>query len=114
MGECIFCEIVKGNIKSEIVYEDENVLAFKDLNAQAPVHTLIIPKKHISTINDLGESDGELVGKLFAAAKDLAKSEGISEPGYRLVMNCNEGGGQSVFHIHLHLLGGRQMRWPPG
>ncbi|MCG8013774.1 MAG: histidine triad nucleotide-binding protein [Candidatus Thiodiazotropha weberae] len=96
------------------VYEDDDVLAFRDINPQAPCHVLIIPKKHISTLNDLTEQDAELVGKLYLAAAKVAKQEGIDEAGYRTVMNCNEQAGQTVFHIHLHLLGGRRMNWPPG
>lgn len=114
MSDCLFCKMVEGEIKADVVYEDDEVLAFRDINPQAPVHVLIIPKKHISTINDLQETDASLVGKMYLAAKDIAKQSGIADEGYRAVMNCNAGAGQTVFHIHLHLLGGRGMQWPPG
>ena len=114
MTDCIFCKIISGDIPGDIVYQNDDVLAFRDLNAQAPTHILVIPKKHISTINDLQAEDAELVGKMYLAAKQIAKDEGIDESGYRAVMNCNAGAGQTVFHIHLHILGGRGMSWPPG
>lgn len=114
MSECIFCKIAKGEIAAEIVYEDEEVVAFRDLNPQAPTHILLIPRKHIPTTNDLTEEDGGLMGKLLLAARDIARQEGIAEAGYRTVLNCNAAAGQTVFHIHLHLLGGRPMGWPPG
>ncbi|MCG7871736.1 MAG: histidine triad nucleotide-binding protein [Candidatus Thiodiazotropha lotti] len=114
MSDCLFCKFVSGEISPQTVYEDDDVLAFRDINPQAPCHVLIIPKKHISTLNDLTEQDAELVGKLYLAAAKVAKQEGIDEAGYRTVMNCNEQAGQTVFHIHLHLLGGRRMNWPPG
>jgi len=114
MTDCIFCKIILGDIPGDIIYQDDDVLAFRDLNPQAPTHFLVIPKKHISTINDLQSEDAELVGKLYLAAKQVAKDEGIAESGYRAVMNCNAGAGQTVFHIHLHVLGGRGMSWPPG
>ena len=112
MKNCIFCSIIKGNIPSEKLYEDYKVLAFKDVNAQAPEHFLVIPKEHISTPNDA--TDEALLGKLNTTAVMIAKERGFSESGYRLVMNCNSDGCQSVFHIHLHCLGGRQLNWPPG
>jgi histidine triad (HIT) family protein len=112
--DCIFCKIVAGDIDADIVYQSEELVGFRDLNPQAPTHVLIIPRRHISTINDITESDAELIGQLFVAAKEIAAQEGISEPGYRVTMNCNAGAGQSVFHVHLHLLGGRQFTWPPG
>jgi histidine triad (HIT) family protein len=96
----------------DTVYEDDDVLAFRDINAQAPVHILIIPKKHVATLNEL--DDPMLAGQLLLAATQLAKQEGLAESGYRTIFNCNGDGGQEVFHLHLHLLGGRQMRWPPG
>ncbi|MCF6235988.1 MAG: histidine triad nucleotide-binding protein [Gammaproteobacteria bacterium] len=114
MGNCLFCKMVAGDIKPDVVYEDDSVLAFRDLNPQAPVHILVIPKKHISTINDMSHDDELLIGKLYMAAKKITKQEGISEDGYRAVINCNKDGGQAVYHIHLHLLGGRSMVWPPG
>ena len=114
MADCLFCKMAGGVIQPDTVYEDEDVLAFRDINPQAPVHILIIPKQHIATINDLRPEHNELVGKLFQAARHLAEQEGISERGYRIVMNCNAEAGQTVFHVHLHLLGGRGMGWPPG
>ena len=112
--DCLFCKIVAGDIPADIIYESESALAFRDINPQAPTHVLVIPRKHISTINDIDEADRELVGDLYMAAKAIAVDEGIDEFGYRAVMNCNEGAGQSVFHIHLHVLGGRGLSWPPG
>ncbi len=114
MSETLFLKIIKRKIPADIVYETEDVLAFRDINPQAPVHVLIIPKVHIRTVNDLMTDQAELIGKLFLAAKEIAQKEGLSEDGYRLVMNCNEAAGQMVFHIHLHLLGGRVFTWPPG
>ena len=114
MSDCLFCNMINGEIQPDTVYEDDDVLAFRDINPQAPMHFLVIPKRHISTINDLNSDDAELVGKLYLAAKQVAEQEGIAEDGFRTVMNCNAGAGQSVFHIHLHVLGGRGMQWPPG
>ena len=111
---CIFCKIANGELESEIVYQDEDVLAFQDINPQAPTHILCIPRKHISTTNELTEDDEAVTGKLLLTASQLAKQLGFAEDGYRLVMNCNGHAGQTVFHIHLHLLGGRHMSWPPG
>ena len=110
----IFNKIINKEIPAEIVYEDDEVMAFEDVNAQAPIHILIIPKKEIPTINDIDESDMRLVGKLVFIAKKIAVDKKINSDGYRLIMNCNDNGGQSVFHIHLHLMGGRKMHWPPG
>ena len=114
MSDCLFCKIRDGVISGDIVFEDEDVLAFNDVNPQAPVHVLIIPKKHIPTVNDLSTGDEAIMGKLFSAAKTIASQQGLSDDGYRLVVNCNERAGQSVFHIHMHLLAGRDMAWPPG
>jgi histidine triad (HIT) family protein len=114
MDDCIFCKIAAGEIPAEIVYDDDAVTAFRDLNPQAPTHVLVIPKHHIGTLNDLSADDEASVGRLFTAARDIAKREGFAESGYRTVINCNADGGQTVFHIHLHLLGGRPMHWPPG
>ncbi len=114
MSDCLFCKMVAGEIKPDVVYEDDQVLAFRDIGPQAPTHVLVIPKKHISTSNDIQREDAQLIGALYLAAKQVAAAEGIAEEGYRTVMNCNAGAGQAVFHIHLHLLGGRPMRWPPG
>lgn len=112
--DCIFCKIINGELPSKVVYEDDHVLAFHDLSPQAPTHVLIIPKKHISTLNDLQDEDAALVGRLQLTAARLAKEFGFAEDGYRVVMNCNEAGGQTVWHIHMHLLGGRTLTWPPG
>jgi len=112
--ECLFCKMVSGQIKPNTVYEDDDVLAFKDINPQAPVHVLVIPKKHTATLNDLKPADAGLVGKLLLTAARIARDSGIAESGYRTVLNCNVDAGQSVFHVHLHLLGGRVMHWPPG
>lgn len=114
MSDCLFCKMVSGEIQPDVVYEDEHVLAFRDMHPQAPVHVLVIPKAHISTLNDLDERHAEVMGRMFLAAKQVAKQEGIDESGFRTVMNCNGDGGQTVFHIHLHVLGGRGMAWPPG
>ena len=114
MSDCLFCKMVSGEIKPDTVYEDENVLAFRDISPQAPHHVLVIPKRHISTLNDLDERDAELVGQLSLAAAKVAEQEGVAEAGYRTVMNCNTAGGQTVFHIHMHVLAGRQLTWPPG
>jgi histidine triad (HIT) family protein len=114
MADCLFCKMVAGEIKPNVVLETDDVLAFRDINPQAPIHVLVIPKAHIATINDLQPQQAELMGKLYLAAKQVAEHEGVAEAGYRTVMNCNRAGGQEVFHIHLHVLGGRQMRWPPG
>jgi histidine triad (HIT) family protein len=112
MTDCLFCKMVNGDIKPDVVFEDNNVLAFKDIDPKAPVHILIIPKRHISTLNDL--DDAELGGQLLQTAAKLAKQLGLADDGYRTVFNCNQHGGQAVYHLHLHLLGGRQMAWPPG
>jgi len=114
MEETIFDKIISKEMPSDIVYEDDNYLAFKDINPQAPIHILIIPKKRIATINDIDKADAENIGNMIFIAKNIAKSLDIAEDGYRLVFNCNNYGGQTVYHIHLHLLGGRQFGWPPG
>ncbi len=111
---CLFCKIAAGEIAAELVYENDSVLAFRDINPQAPTHILIIPRKHIATINDINTNDAELIGSLYLAAGKLAAQEGFAEEGYRVTMNCNAGAGQTVFHIHLHLMGGRPLGWPPG
>lgn len=110
--DCLFCKIIEGEIPFDKLYEDDRVLAFKDISAQAPEHFLVIPKEHISTLNDT--DDASLLGQLSLTAIQIAKERGFAENGYRLAMNCNADGGQSVFHIHLHCLGGRKMAWPPG
>lgn len=114
MSEDLFLKIIAREIPAEIVYETDDVLAFRDINPKAPLHVLIVPKRRIPTINDIESGDEKLVGKLFSAARHIAAEEGVSEDGYRVVMNCNEAAGQTVFHIHLHLLGGRSLGWPPG
>ena len=114
MTDTIFSKIIAGEIPADIVYDNDEVLAFRDINPQAPVHILIVPKKPIPTLNDLTEQDAGLVGKLYLAAKQIAADLGVAEKGYRTLINCNKDGGQDVFHLHLHLLAGRQMRWPPG
>ena len=114
MSDCLFCKIVKGEIPAEIVAENDHALAFRDINPQAPTHILIIPRKHIATLNDLEENDAELMGEMVLAAKDLAEQEGIAESGYRTGFNCNADAGQTVWHVHLHLMGGRKFNWPPG
>jgi histidine triad (HIT) family protein len=114
MEDCIFCKIVKHSIPAKIVLENENIVAFEDLHPQAPTHILIIPKKHIATLNDTKPEDQGLLGELILTATAIAKDRHISSSGYRLVCNTNPGAGQSVFHIHFHLLGGRSLAWPPG
>lgn len=114
MTDCLFCKMVAGDIQPDVVFEDDEVLAFRDANPQAPLHVLVIPKTHIATANELTAETAGVLGKMYLAAKQIAADAGVAEPGYRMVMNCNAGAGQSVFHIHLHLLGGRPMHWPPG
>lgn len=111
---CLFCKIAQGEIPANVVYEDDQIKAFRDIAPQAPTHILIIPKEHIETINDIGSQHQALFGKIILTAKQLAAQEGLSDRGYRLVFNVNNDGGQAVYHIHLHLLGGRQLTWPPG
>ena len=113
-NDCLFCRIVDGNLSADIVYENDSLIAFRDINPKAPTHILLIPRSHIATMNDLEDGDKALVGELFVAAARIAADEGLADDGYRVVMNCNAAAGQSVFHIHLHLLGGRLMTWPPG
>lgn len=114
MADCIFCKMAAGEIKPAIVYETDRILAFRDINPRAPVHVLVIPKQHVATLNDLDAGDTHLAGELLQAAKTVAEMEGLAESGYRMVINCNAHGGQEVFHLHLHVLGGRAMKWPPG
>jgi len=114
MSDTIFTKIINKEIPAEILYEDDDVLAFNDVNPQAPVHFLVIPKIAIKTLNDIEESQAALIGKLTLTAQKVAKQQGIADNGYRLVMNCNEDGGQTVYHIHMHVLGGRSLTWPPG
>lgn len=114
MTDTLFAKIIRREIPADIVYEDDDLLAFRDIHPQAPVHVLFIPKRPFATLNDLGTDDAALVGKLVLAASRWAKAQGFADDGYRVVMNCNRDGGQTVFHIHLHLLAGRAMQWPPG
>jgi len=114
MSDCLFCKIINKEIKGSIVYEDDRVLAFNDINPQAPTHVLLVPKRHITSLNDLTAEDDQLVGELARRAAAIAQERGIAAGGYRTVFNTNRDGGQTVFHIHLHLLGGRGMHWPPG
>lgn len=110
---CLFCKIIAGEIPSQVVYQDDRVFAFKDIAPVAPVHVLIIPKKHISTLEDLNPEDAEIMGHILVTASKLARELGL-EKGYRVVSNCKEEGGQTVYHVHFHLIGGRKMHWPPG
>ncbi|MGM0535994.1 MAG: histidine triad nucleotide-binding protein [Pseudomonadota bacterium] len=112
--DCLFCKIIEREIPADIVYEDDAVLAFNDINPQAPTHMLIVPKQHIATLNDIEEADLALVGRLQYTAAKLAAEQGFAEQGYRVVMNCNDQGGQTVYHIHMHLMGGRRFTWPAG
>ncbi|EDP46773.1 histidine triad nucleotide-binding protein [Rickettsiella grylli] len=112
--DCIFCKIIKKEIPAEMVYHDDAMIAFRDQHPQAPIHQLIVPKKHIATLNDLSDNDTILIGHLFQTARHLAKKAGIDKSGYRTVINCNKNGGQEIFHLHIHLLGGRTFVWPPG
>ena len=114
MNDCLFCKMISGEIPCDIVYENESVFAFRDIDPKAPTHILLIPRKHIRSINELGESDQTLAGELLLIAKKIAKDEGIDESGFRTIFNTNSDGGQTVFHMHMHILGGRKMAWPPG
>lgn len=114
MTDCLFCKMVSGEIKPVVVYETDQILAFRDINPQASIHILIIPKQHIATLDDLNLHDQKLAGELLLATQWIARQEGIAQHGYRTVINCRGDGGQEVHHLHLHLLGGRQMTWPPG
>ncbi|TAJ83647.1 histidine triad nucleotide-binding protein [bacterium] len=114
MSECLFCGVIQGDIKGNIVYQDKSVVAFRDINPKAPVHILIVPRKHIETLLDLKPGDQQLVGDMVYVASQLAREQGIAKDGFRVVLNCGPGAGQSVYHIHLHLLGGRPFTWPPG
>lgn len=111
---CVFCGISRGEIPSTLVHEEDDLVAFRDLNPQAPTHVLVIPRRHVASVNDLAGGDEELVGRLVLAAREVASKEGLSDGGYRLVLNTGADGGQTVHHLHLHVLGGRTMSWPPG
>jgi histidine triad (HIT) family protein len=112
--DCLFCKIAQGDIPADIIYEDDRVIAFDDIHPKAPIHKLIIPRKHIATVNDLSIEDNELIGHMTQIAKKLAKDFEVDQSGYRILMNCNKNAGQEVFHLHMHLLGGRVLTWPPG
>lgn len=112
--ECIFCKIITGEIPAKLIYQDDDIVAFRDISPQAPIHILIIPRKHIERISDMKDEDAGLIGNLVLVGKKIAQDEGITESGFRLVFNNNKDAGQAVFHIHLHLLGGRKFSWPPG
>ncbi len=112
MADCVFCKIVKKELPSEVVYEDERILAFRDVNPVAPLHLLIIPKKHIASVNHLAEEDKELIGEMFFLAQKIAREQGIAESGYRLAFNVGRNAGQTIDHLHLHLIGGKQLPWP--
>ena len=114
MTDCLFCKMAAGEIQPDTVLENDDVIAFRDINPQAPTHVLVIPKQHIATLNDLQPAQAELVGRMYLAAQEVARIDGLDQRGYRTVMNCLEEAGQSVFHLHLHVLGGRPMQWPPG
>lgn len=114
MDRCVFCRIVAGKEPARIVYEDDRIMAFEDIAPQAPVHTLVVPKKHVATLAELRGEDVSLIGDMVVAASRIAAEKGIAAQGFRLVANCNRDGGQTVYHLHLHILGGRRMRWPPG
>ena len=111
---CIFCKIVRGEIPAGVVYDDDEVIAFRDLHPKAPLHVLVIPKKHIASVNDVTPDDAAAMGRLFVAARAVAEAEGVAKSGYRLVMNTGSNAGQTVDHVHLHILAGRAMTWPPG
>lgn len=114
MADCLFCKIVERKIPAKIVHEDADTLAFEDINPEAPTHVLVVPKKHLATLNDLGPDDDVTIGRLVRAAAAVAKMRGVAEPGWRAVVNVNRDANQVVFHVHLHVLGGRRMGWPPG
>ena len=114
MKDCLFCKMAGGEIRPDMVLETPSLIAFRDIHPQAPIHVLVVPRKHISTLNEVTAPDAGLVSEMLLAAQKIAKQEGIAESGYRLVMNCNADGGQTVFHIHMHVLGGRRINWPPG
>ena len=114
MSDCLFCQIAAGRIPASFVYQDDRLVAFRDINPQAPLHVLIVPRRHIATLNDLTAAEEPLVGEMIGRAAAIAREQGHADAGYRTVLNCNRDAGQSVFHIHLHLLAGRSMAWPPG
>jgi histidine triad (HIT) family protein len=113
-SDCIFCRIADGGIPAKVVRQDEHTVAFRDLDPKAPLHVLVIPRRHIASVNDVQDEDAEVMGALFVAARDVARAEGVAEAGYRVVMNTGADAGQTVHHVHLHVLAGRHMKWPPG
>ncbi|MBI2446952.1 MAG: histidine triad nucleotide-binding protein [Candidatus Omnitrophica bacterium] len=112
--DCLFCKIIRGEIPCKKVYEDENTFAFRDINPQAPIHIIVVPKAHIERISDVTSQNAKIISDMVMAANSIARQNNIDKSGYRLVINCNDDGGQTVYHIHVHLLGGRRMHWPPG
>ena len=114
MDNCLFCKIINGEITATKIYENEHIIAFNDIDPKAPIHILVIPKKHIRSINELNSSDINLAGEIILAAKKIAKDQGVDSKGFRVVFNTNDDGGQTVYHIHMHIMGGRQLQWPPG
>ena len=114
MTDCLFCGIINGKIPSELIYDDKEIIAFKDINPQSPKHILIVPRRHINSLSEMEEVDKDLAGRLLLTARKIAQDQGISNEGYRVVVNNGQNGGQTVFHLHLHLLGGRPLSWPPG
>ena len=114
MSDCLFCRIIAGEVPGKFVHQDDRLVAFSDINPQAPMHVLIVPRRHIPSLNELSAEDDTLVGEMTRLAATIAKAHGHAEQGYRTVFNCNAGAGQTVFHIHMHVLGGRNFRWPPG
>ena len=114
MTDCLFCRLISGDLPASFVFQDDHLVAFNDINPQAPTHVLVVPRRHIATLNDLTAAEDDLVGGMIRRAAALAKELGVADVGYRTVFNCNRGAGQTVFHVHLHLLGGRTLGWPPG
>lgn len=113
-ADCLFCKIARGELRSDVLHRDERIVAFRDVNPQAPFHALVVPIRHVATLDDLGDGDGELLGRMVLRGRALAREHGLAGGGYRLILNCGPDGGQSVSHVHMHLLGGRKMAWPPG
>jgi histidine triad (HIT) family protein len=114
VADCLFCKIAAGDIPATLVHQDEHLIAFKDINPQAPMHVLVVPRRHVSSLNELAETDDQLLGEMIRRAAAIAREHGHADRGYRTVFNCNADAGQTVFHIHLHVLGGRAFKWPPG
>ena len=114
MADCLFCKIAAGDVPAALVHQDEHLIAFKDINPQAPMHVLVVPRRHVSSLNELAETDDQLLGEMIRRAAAIAREHGHADRGYRTVFNCNADAGQTVFHIHLHVLGGRTFKWPPG